>query len=169
MLARTLALTGLVLVTPAAATAQYDEGHVALLAGLSEYDIGRRGRTAIYALRADVPVYPTILMEAGFAYARPGILTANHLYLPEAQVQLQGTWDRYSPYVGLGAGAAVEVPAGSFAGVDAQVSFAPSFSTGVRVALATGAGLRLEGRIHGIGADFAGTIGAVTGGISIAW
>lgn len=88
------------------------------------------------------------------------------VFIPGVQVQLQGTSGRFSPYAGLGAGVTVETFEED---VEDDVSFSPSFSAGLRIALADGAGVRLEGRLNGVGADFRGMYSEITGGISVSW
>lgn len=168
MMRRTLVLLGLFTATPALLAAQQDEAHIAIMAGIADYDMAGVGRTGVYAIRLDTPIYPSVLLELGMSYARPGEFSFADLYIPELQVQLQGTWNRFSPYLGIGGGTSVEVPEPGL-GISRDISFAPSFSAGVRTALATGAGFRLEGRMHGIEADFSGTFAELTAGISISW
>jgi hypothetical protein len=54
-------------------------------------------------------------------------------------------------------------------GGSSDVSFAPSFPAGVRVDVADGAGLRFEGRLHGVGANFRGVYSELSAGLAIAW
>ncbi len=175
MIARTLILFVALLVTPIVTEAQraggdtveWYDGHVSLQAGVSIFDRPEVAATGIYALRADMPIYPSLLAEVGLAYARPGQTDgANDVFIPGAMVQLQGTSGRFSPYVGLGAGIAVEVPQD---GGDKDVSFSPAFATGVRIAVSEGAGIRVEGRVNGIGADVRAIYSELTAGLIISW
>jgi hypothetical protein len=114
-----------------------------------------------------MPVYPNLLVEAGLSYARRGHDPRfGDLFIPGIQVQLQGLSDRFNPYVGMGAGMTVERRDGP---VEDDLSFAPSFSLGVRTAIADGVGLRVEGRLHGVGANFRGVYSEITGGLSVSW
>ncbi len=146
---------------------QWYDGHVSLQAGVSIFDRSGVGTTGVYALRADLPIYPSLLIEGGLSYARPGGESGvGDVFMPGFQVQLQGTSGQFSPYVGLGAGLTVEVPEAEGA---TDVSFSPSFATGVRVAVSEGAALRLEGRLNAVGADFRGVYSEITAGLVVSW
>ena len=172
MTVRAFALILVLSFVPGALEAQHThtewyDGHVSVMAGVSIFDRPEVGATGIYALRADLPIYPSLLAEAGLAYARPGRTGgAKDVYLPGAMVQLQGTSGQFSPYVGLGAGLAIEVPQD---GGDTDVSFSPSFATGVRIAVSEGAGIRLEGRLNAVGANVRSVYSEITAGLTIAW
>ena len=171
MLLRTASLVAVVLALPTAAITQEDPlsfiGHVSLSAGVSAYERSGSGTTGVYALRVDVPVYPSVVLEGGLAYARRGDDSIiGDVFIPGVQVQLQGNLGRVSPYAGLGAGVTMERRDGP-AGDDP--SFAPSFSTGVRAQVSDGVGVRLEGRLHGVGANFRGVYSEITGGLSVSW
>lgn len=160
-----------VLSGPAAASAQespqWYDGHVSLSGGVSIFDRSGTGTMAIYALRLDMPVYPNLLLEGGLSYARRGHDPRfGDLFIPGVQLQLQGLSARFNPYVGMGAGMTVERRDGS---VEDDLSFAPSFSAGLRTAIADGVGLRVEGRLHGVGANFRGVYSEITGGLSVSW
>lgn len=167
-----LLLVAAATVAPEAVRAQatdtrWYDGHVSLQAGVSIFDRSGVGTTGVYALRADMPIYPSLLIEAGMSYARPGGDSGvGDVFLPGLQVQLQGTSGQFSPYVGLGAGLTVEVPEEEGA---TDVSFSPSFSTGIRVAVSEGAALRLEGRLNAVGADFRGVYSEITAGLVVSW
>ncbi|MGE0160500.1 MAG: outer membrane beta-barrel protein [Gemmatimonadales bacterium] len=166
-----LLFAGMVLAIPARASAQsvpqWYDGHVSLSGGVSIYDRSGTGTMGIYALRADMPVYPNLLVEAGLSYARRGHDPRfGDLFIPGIQAQLQGLSERFNPYVGMGAGVTVERRDGA---VEDDVSFAPSFSAGVRIAIADGVGFRMEGRLHGVGANFRGVYSEMTGGLSVSW
>lgn len=146
---------------------EWYEGHVTLQAGVSVFDRSGVGATGVYALRADLPLYPSLLVEGGVSYARPGRdQGVGEVFVPGAQVQLQATSGQFSPYVGLGAGVTVEKPEDGGA---TDSSFSPSFATGVRIALSDGAGLRVEGRLNAVGADFQGVYSEMTMGLIVAW
>jgi hypothetical protein len=146
---------------------QWYDGHVSLSGGVSLFDRSGTGTMAIYALRLDMPVYPNLLLEGGLSYARRGHDPRfGDLFIPGIQLQLQGLSERFNPYVGMGAGMTVERRDGP---VEDDLSFAPSFSVGVRTAIADGVGLRVEGRLHGVGANFRGVYSEITGGLSVSW
>ncbi|HSH76635.1 MAG TPA: hypothetical protein VLA09_13185 [Longimicrobiales bacterium] len=175
-LLRILAFAPVVLALPGGVAAQqtgdrqapgWYSGHVSLLAGVSVFDRSAEGTTGIYAFRVDMPLWPNILLEGGLSYARPnqdpGV---DDVFLPGLQVHLQGTAAHLRPYAGLGAGVAVERPSD---GGSSDVYFSPSFSAGMRIVLSEGAGLRFEGRLNAVGADFLGYYSELVGGLSITW
>ncbi len=172
MLLRTLWVVGIASAVPTIALAQQSPqawytGHVTLSAGATVFDRSGSGTTGIYALRGDLLLYPSILLEGGLSYAhRNDGQGFGNVFIPGMQVQLQGTSGQFSPYVGLGGGVTVEARTD---GGGSYVSFSPSFSAGLRVALSEGAGLRFEGRLNAVGADFAGVYSEMTGGLSISW
>ncbi len=174
MAVRTFALVLALTLAPAAIEGQrgsdryeWYDGHVSVMAGVSIYDQPEVAATGIYALRADLPIYPSVLVEAGLSYARPGRTGGvQDVFIPGLQVQLQGTSGQFSPYLGLGGGATVEVPDG---GGDTRVSFSPSFATGVRIAVSEGAGIRVEGRLNAVGADVRAVYSEITAGLIISW
>jgi hypothetical protein len=148
-------------------TPQWYDGHVSLSGGVSLFDRSGTGTMAVFALRADMPIYPNLLVEAGLSYARRGSdPDFGDIFIPGLQVQLQGVSERFNPYVGMGAGVTVERRDGP---PEDDVSFAPSFSAGVRVSIADGVGLRMEGRLHGVGANFRGVYSEITAGLSVSW
>jgi hypothetical protein len=168
MIRSILALVCIASTLPTLAAAQQDlrwyDGHVSLMAGASVYQRSGSGTMGIYALRVDLPMYPNVLLDAGLSYAHRGEVVAD-LFIPDLQVQLQARSADFSPYIGLGAGLTVEKRDDGVS----DVSFAPSFSAGMRVDLADGAGLRFEGRLHGVGANFRGVYSELAAGLSIAW
>jgi len=172
MLLRTIWVVGIASTVPTIAAAQqapqqWYEGHVTLSAGATIFDRSGSGTTGIYALRGDLPLYPSIVLEGGLSYAhRNGDQGIGNVFIPGMQVQLQGTSGQFSPYVGLGAGVTVESRSDR---ARSDVSFSPSFSAGLRIALSEGAGLRFEGRLNAVGADFAGVYSEFTGGLSVSW
>jgi hypothetical protein len=171
MVLRTLPLISIALALPTALFAQqaptWSDGHVTLMAGVSVFDRSGTGTTGIYSLRADLPIYPAVLVEGGLSYARRGEESGiGDVFIPGIQAHLQATSGQFSPYIGLGAGVTVETAEG---GDEDDISFSPSFSAGIRSALSEGAGIRFEGRLNGVGADFGGLYSELTGGFSISW
>lgn len=160
-----------VLAAPAALRAQsvpqWYDGHVSLSGGVSLFDRSGTGAMGVFALRADMPIYPNLLAEIGLSYARRGSdPDFGDIFIPGMQIQLQGVSERFNPYVGMGAGMTIERRDGP---VEDDLSFAPSFSAGVRIAIADGVGFRMEGRLHGVGANFRGIYSEITGGLSVSW
>jgi hypothetical protein len=174
MLLRTPALVGIALALPSIALAQrapqqpdWSESHFTLMAGVSVFQRSGSGTMGIYAARVDIPMYPSLLLEAGLSYAHRGQSQGvADIFIPGMQMQLQATSGQFNPYAGLGMGLTVERAAG---GGSSDVSFSPSFSTGLRIALTEGAGLRLEGRLNAVGGNFRGIYSEMTGGLSIAF
>lgn len=171
MLSRTLSVVCLAVAFPTIAACQRapsrSDGHVTLMAGVSLFQRSGNGTMGIYAFRVDMPMYPDLLFEGGLSYAHrgqsPGV---KDVFIPGMQMQLQGNSGAFSPYVGIGAGLAVETLSG---GGSSRTSFSPSFSAGLRVALSEGAGLRFEGRLNAVGGNFSGIYSEITGGLSISW
>jgi hypothetical protein len=171
MLLRTYSLVAAVLALPTAAIAQEDPlsftGHVSLSAGVSIYERSGFGTTGAYALRVDVPVYPNVVLEGGLSYARrEDDSIIGDVFIPGLQVQIQGVLGPVSPYAGLGAGITVERRGG---GAGDDLSFAPSVSTGVRAQISDGIGVRVDGRLHGVGANVRGLYSEITAGLSVSW
>jgi hypothetical protein len=175
MLLRASSLLALVLALPTAAIAQQESplssqwnmGHVSLSAGVSVFERSGSGAAGLFAVRVDYPVYPSLVVEGGLAYARRGNDPLfGDVFIPGVQVQLQGLQGRLAPYAGLGAGMTVERRDGPLSD---DLSFAPSFSAGLRAAVTDGVAARLEGRLHGVGANFRGLYSEITGGLSVAW
>jgi hypothetical protein len=149
---------------PVSAAAQT---HVSLMAGVSEYDLSGVNTSPLYAVRVAGPVHTNLLVEGGLSYiATEQQFGDAALFIPEAQAQLQGIWGRFRPYVGLGAGLAIERPDDD-TGVEGEIDFSPSAALGVRIDLTPKVGIRLDGHLHGIEADFVGTVSALTAGITI--
>ena len=156
------------LLLPSAADAQHSRTHVSVMAGVTEYDLSGVHTSGIYALRLAAPWHPNLLVEGSLSYVRTEQdFGESDLFLPEVQAQLQGTWARFSPYVGIGAGAAFDLPKDE--DLETDTDFAPVFSVGARVAVAQGVGVRIDGRLHGIEADFTGTVSELTGGFTFTW
>jgi hypothetical protein len=165
----TLLVAAAALAVPAATAAQANTTHISVMAGVAEYDLSGVETSPIYAIRYAGPLHPNLLVEGSLGYIRTDQqFGASDLFLPEVQVQLNGTWGRFSPYLGVGAGIAYDRPRGA-TGVDSDLDFAPAFSVGARVRVAQDVGIRVDGRLHGIEADFTGTVSALTGGIAFSW
>lgn len=172
---RALVLAGLPALVPPHAAAQqtpssgpeWYDGHVSIMAGVSVYDRGGVGTTGAYSLRADLPIYPSVLFEGGLTYIRPGRDEGvADVFIPGIQALLQGTSGRFSPYAGLGAGVLVETRSG---GRSTEITFSPSFSAGVRIGVSEGAAIRVEGRLNAVGADFRGVYSEMGAGLVISW
>jgi hypothetical protein len=82
--------------------------------------------------------------------------------VPEAQVQLQYP-ARLAPYLGVGAGLALDVRGEEDGGTQTEPTF--SAAGGARVAMTEQLGLRAELRVRGIGTNFSGTTAEFTAGV----
>jgi hypothetical protein len=167
----TALLAGVALTAPAASSAQvtpqWYDGHVSFSGGVSIFERSGSGTMAMFALRADMPIYPNLLVEAGLSYGRRGSdPDFGDVFIPGLQLQLQALSERFNPYVGMGAGISVERRDGP---PEDDLSFAPSASAGLRMSVADGVGLRVEGRVHGVGANLRGVYSEITGGLSVSW
>ena len=174
MSCRTIAAASL-LAVPFGAQAQEEAGHVSLGGGWASYDLNGTGDTGIFTLRAGAPIAPNFGWEIALSYLRPGEEDAKaHLFLPEVQLQLMKAFSRFTPYVGIGVGAAiaasddVEIGGVEFEGTT-DTEFSPSGSLGTRIGLAESVGLFVEGRLHGIEIDFTGTIAELVAGLTVSF
>lgn len=164
-------LLTLLALTPCALAAQEEAGHIGLVAGRADWDLNGTGHDVVYGLRVGAPINRNIGWEINVSYFHPDQNAGpSHFFIPELQLQLRHTWNRFTPFLGVGAGAAIDKPEDRrILGVDqdipAETDFAPSFSLGARYQLLDGLSLQAEGRLHGIEADFDGTVTELTGGL----
>jgi hypothetical protein len=177
-LTRVLVLLLLLLAAPSALRAQEESGHVSLVAGVANWDLAGTGQDVVYGLRVGSPINSNIGWELNASYFHaededaPG---ATHVFIPELQFQLAHAFSGFTPFVGLGAGASIqkredeEVLPGFDQEFDAVIDFAPSASLGARIRIVDGLALQAEGRLHGIEADFTGTVVEITGGVVISF
>lgn len=170
MQTRTAAVVAALLVTlvvhPAAAQDR-PSTRLSLMAGITEFDLSGVNTAAMFAVRVDRPFHPRVLGEASLSYARlEQQFGRSELFIPEIQVQFQGAWRWLEPYLGIGLGLAIDEPESPL--LDWDVDPAPSAAVGVRADVNESVGVRVDGRFHGIGWDFAGTVSALTGGVTIA-
>ena len=174
---KTFALAALLAAAPVGAQGQdLESGHIALGGGYGSYDLNGTGSTGIFTLRVGAPVAPSFGWEIAVSYLSPGdgdVVNVN-MFLPELQLQLMKAFGKFTPYLGIGAGASI-MTTGPFtvAGVEfdgeTEIDFAPSASLGARAGLTDSVGLFAEGRIHGIEIDFTGTVAELVGGLSFAF
>jgi hypothetical protein len=170
-----------VLALPAAASAQQTEAQrattISVHAGFMNYDLqGGDGTAPITAVRVGVPFGRVFTAELGASAAWPeqnfpaGLLPTTDserallLVAPEAQLQVAFPAGRIAPYLGVGAGLALDRAerrddAGS-------TEFTASASGGVRLALAERLGGQAEVRVRGIGADLESRAAEFTLGLS---
>jgi hypothetical protein len=148
---------------PTAAAAQLPIPSIAIVGGVSSYDLSGTGSTPIGALRVDIPLL-ALVAEGSLGVMAPKEDPGRTTYvIPEVQLQYQILPILVRPYIGIGGGLFKGV-----SGVKSDFSeMTLSAAAGIRATLPlTGLGLRVEGRIRGIGSGFNGTSAELTAGIS---
>ena len=107
---------------------------VSVNAGAFQFDLSGTGTAPMIAGRAELPLNRYLLAEGGLSVARPeqqfgGTTT---FFVPEAQIQAQLPLadGRVAPYLGLGAGYAIDRRTSAFGGTRSDPTF--SGATGVR-------------------------------------
>jgi hypothetical protein len=148
---------------PYAANAQLPIPSFAVVGGVSSYDLSGTGTTPIGALRVDLPLF-VILAEGSLGVMAPKEDVGRTTYvIPEVQLQYQILPILVRPYIGVGGGLFKGV-----SGVKSDFSqMTLSAAAGIRATLPlTGLGLRVEGRIRGVGSGFGGSSAELTAGIS---
>ncbi len=142
---------------------------VSVNAGAFQFDLSGTGTAPMIAGRAELPLNRYLLAEGGLSVARPeqqfgGTTT---FFVPEAQIQAQLPLaeGRVAPYIGLGAGYAIDRRTSAFGGTRSDPTF--SAATGVRYWVTDALGLRAELRVRGVGTSFAGSAAEWT--LGTAW
>jgi hypothetical protein len=109
-----LAAAALLLV-PSIATAQAAGAapSFGVTAGVLEFDLAGTGTRRFVGARAQIPLTALLLLKPGLIYMNHrerGLANAprHHLWYPEAQIQAQVAVGALRPYLGIGAGVAVE-------------------------------------------------------------
>jgi hypothetical protein len=152
-----------------AATVQAQEDaqppHFAVVAGIFQYDLSGTGIAPMLAFRGTAPLTTVLTLEGGLLAARPGqqFGSTTTMLVPEAQVQLTLPFDRVTPYMGLGAGAAFDFRGTEFGGIENFLSI--SGALGIRGFLRDGLGVQAEFRGRGLGFDFTGSSAEYTIGV----
>jgi hypothetical protein len=154
---------------PAASRAQSVESRpsVSLNAGAFQFDLSGTGTAPMLALRGDMPLSRHFLAEGSISAARPTQqFGATTFIAPEAQVQAQLplAGGRVAPYLGAGAGLAIDVRNKGYIGDRSILTV--SGATGLRYWLTDQLGLRGELRVRGIGTRFEGSAAEWTLGTS---
>lgn len=142
------------------ATAQRAERAVALVGGVSQFDLSGTGTTGVLGLRGELSAKRWLMLEAGLTAFRPDEqFGLQRTYaIPEIQVQAQVPGRSFRPYVGLGAGSLIAGGAS-----DARRAF--SAAAGTRIVIPeTHFNVRAELRVRGVGESFSGTIAEWTVG-----
>jgi hypothetical protein len=139
---------------------------VAIVAGVSQYDLSGTGTEGFVALRVDLPMSDYIYAEPSFgymSYRSQGGDLVRHL---TAEVQLQGSYPfgRWRPYLGGGAGGFFDMR--KQRGGAELVRPTVSGAGGVRVELLEDLGARAELRVRGIGKSFGGSAAEWSAGLS---
>lgn len=150
-LSRFLSVAVLLATAVHAAHAQLPIPSLALVGGVSHYNLDGSGSTPFGAVRVDVPLL-ALVAEGSLGVLRPKENTGTRTYIvPEAQLQYQLFPFLVRPYVGVGVGTFKAV-----AGADphpSDVTF--SGSAGVRATVPLiGFGVRAEARTRAIGSGF---------------
>ena len=151
---RLLSLTLVALLVLVAGTATAQEmaqpAHVGLHAGLFDFDLVGDGFAPMIAGRASLPIASVLMIEGSVLAARPGqdIGTTTFL-IPEGQVQLTLPFSNVTPFIGLGAGAAIDLRDEAEGGTQTWVTF--SGSVGIKTWLRDRLGAQVEYRARGIG------------------
>lgn len=142
---------------------------LSLSAGVSQWDLSGTGTTSMLALRGTMPLSSIVLVEAGFLVMRPeqqfGERTT--FVVPEAQLQLQWPLGRFAPYLGIGAGAALDFASEQAGGLDSDLTI--SGAGGLRLNLTDQWGAQTELRARGIGTGFEGATAEYTVGLMWRW
>jgi hypothetical protein len=151
-------------VLPGAARAQ-SVSELSVGGGIMDYDLSGVGQTLTLNARAVAPLSRTFVLEPGILWAKPELQGGNQatLLIPEVQVQAQLPIGPVAPYLGVGVGASLAfVDDGED---DHEVAF--SGGAGVRIDAGGLLGFVLDGRVHGLGTDFAGSTAELTLGLRI--
>ena len=158
-----VALSAMALGAVASARAQLPIPSLAIVGGVSHYDLSGTGSTPIGALRVDIPLL-SLVAEGSLGVMRPKEDVGTRTYIiPEAQLQYQLFPMVIRPYLGAGAGLFKAI-----SGVDPHRSdLTVSAAAGVRATMPLlGFGFRGEVRIRGIGSGFSGSATELTLGLS---
>jgi hypothetical protein len=140
--------------------------------GVFDYDLLAAGDVRMLAARVDRPFTKYVVAEGGILYARPLTQSGDktHYFVPELQVQVQLPLAMVSPYVGLGAGVALDVdrrqdvtsPPRRRRATDPTASI----SGGLRAWFTGAFGARAEFRRRAIGGEFGGSSSEWTIGVA---
>jgi hypothetical protein len=137
---------------------------VTVAAGLMNYDLSGTGNTLAIALRVDRPITPVFRVEGSVTGARPGQQFGGDplLLIPEVQLQAELPLHGLAPYLGLGFGLAYSASGDD---VPSRTEMALSGGAGVRAEVSSRLSGVLDGRVHALGSNFAGTTGELTLGL----
>lgn len=142
------------------AVAQHPERAVALVGGVSQFDLSGTGTTGVLGLRGELSAKRWLVFEAGLTAFRPDEQFGQQrtYVIPEIQVQAQVPSRSFRPYVGLGVGSLL-------ASGNSDARRALSAAAGTRIVIPeTRFNVRAELRVRGIGESFSGAIAEWTVG-----
>ena len=139
--------------------------HISVNTGLFQFDMAEAGYSPMIAVRAGSPISHVLLLELALLAARPDqpFGGSSTFIVPEAQVQLVLPFERFVPYMGLGAGAALDLRDSEAGGT--QADFTISGSLGAKFWINEGLGIQTEFRGRGVEVDFTGTSSEYTLGL----
>lgn len=168
MFARKLAILTALAAIGAAAPLSAQEtappAHISFNTGLFQFDLSGTGYSPMVAVRAATPIAHVLQVEGALLAARPGQQFATTTYLvPEAQIQLVLPFSVISPYMGLGAGAAIDFRDDEFGGTQADLTI--SGSLGIKGWVSDSLGAQAELRARGVELDFVGSTSEWTLGL----
>lgn len=131
--------------------------HASVNVGLFQFDLADSGFAPMLAVRGATPINNVLLFEAALLAARPdqGFSSASTFIVPEAQVQIVLPFTAFSPYMGLGGGAALDFRPSDGGGTQANLTI--SGSLGIKAWLNERLGAQGEFRARGVSSEFSGT------------
>lgn len=139
-------------------------------AGVMWHRLEGTGTNPFFAFRTDYVVSDLSVAEFSLGYGQPAQdFGRSHFLLAEGQYQIRWPFNRFAPYLGMGAGVVADTPVDD---VDAVgTAWSPTFAAGagVRTWLDATTRVRADVRWRGIGADFAQTSLEVTFGLGWRW
>lgn len=162
-----LVLSGTVGSSPLQAQEPRSPTHLSLTAGVFQFEMEDHGVTPMVGVRGASALVDALVLEVGLLAARPeqNVGHRKTFLVPEAQLQLTLPFTRFVPYMGLGAGAAIEVDAQQAGDLVTDLTY--SGSVGLKAWLNERIGGLTEFRVRGLGIDFAQ--GAVEYSVGMVW
>jgi hypothetical protein len=139
---------------------------VTLAAGVMNYDLSGTGNTPVIALRVDRPISPVFRVEGAITGAKPDqqFGGAPLFLIPEVQLQAELPLHGLAPYLGVGLGLSYRA---SSDGVPSRTEVAFSGGAGTRVSVSSTLAAVLDGRVHALGSNFAGTTAELSLGLRL--
>jgi len=135
-------------------------------AGLFNFDLSGTGNAPSVFMSVDGEMTEHWIAEGGLTVAFPDQqFDRTKFLIPEGQVQYQWPIGRFSPFVGGGAGIAIDVRDDRFG--ENRTDLALSGGGGVRISISDSIGVRGEFRLRGFGTHFSGSAAELRGGLFI--